>query len=391
MSDLSTTDINAIAHRLRHHIYQDDKAGHDARRADVEQLSHALGLAQDTIDHLTTALAHEVNGPTAMGEPVLPHPDDVAVDRFAAAMKSKLAVARGKGRGGWQDKTDCTQQHLSDGLRAHVAKGDPRDVANFAMFLHQRGESILPPTTPDPRSSMQFTLGQAETLLAFFGGSNADMTVEYFPPGHWPDAPDAPAGLYVYCTDYPDEGAQWLGEEDNSEDVQPTWQHIPADRSAALIVEGERTAAIAESILAHAVHAYKVACVARMAMETDPDGSPSIEVLDASIRAGVRAALHAGNGLTTPGVLTAVLAELDRAVLKFPTWPTDPLHAVGVLGEEFGELTKAVMQATYEPHKNGPGAVREEALQTAAMALRFLASLDRYEYAGSVQHHQVTA
>lgn len=87
-------------------------------------------------------------------------------------------------------------------------------------------------------------------------------------------------------------------------------------------------------------------------------------------------------------VVDQVLAELHRATAKFPTWPTDPLHAIGVLGEEFGELTKAVMQATYEPHKNGPGAVREEALQTAAMALRFLLSLDRYEYAGSQQHQQ---
>lgn len=70
------------------------------------------------------------------------HPDDLAVDRFAVAMKAKLAAARAKGRGGWEDKTDCTQQILSDMLRAHVEKGDPRDVANFSMFLHERGEAI---------------------------------------------------------------------------------------------------------------------------------------------------------------------------------------------------------------------------------------------------------
>ena len=35
-----------------------------------------------------------------------------------------------------------------------------------------------------------------------------------------------------------------------------------------------------------------------------------------------------------------ITAELARAVKKFPTWPTDPLHALAVLGEEFGELTK---------------------------------------------------
>lgn len=72
------------------------------------------------------------------------HPDDIAVDAFADAMKAKLAEARRKGRSGWQDKTDCPQQRLSNMLRDHVEKGDPRDVANFCMFLHQRGEAILP-------------------------------------------------------------------------------------------------------------------------------------------------------------------------------------------------------------------------------------------------------
>lgn len=72
------------------------------------------------------------------------HPDDAAVDAFAAAMKAKLADARAKGRGGWNGDEPGMQQRLSDMLRAHVEKGDPRDVANFCMFLHQRGEAIGP-------------------------------------------------------------------------------------------------------------------------------------------------------------------------------------------------------------------------------------------------------
>ncbi|GAA0531237.1 hypothetical protein [Pigmentiphaga daeguensis] len=71
-----------------------------------------------------------------------PHPDDVAVDRFAAAMKAKLAKKRAEGRAGWDNKEDCSQDRLSLMLRAHVAKGDPVDVGNFAMMLHQRGERI---------------------------------------------------------------------------------------------------------------------------------------------------------------------------------------------------------------------------------------------------------
>lgn len=87
-------------------------------------------------------------------------------------------------------------------------------------------------------------------------------------------------------------------------------------------------------------------------------------------------------------VLTAVYSELKRAIEKFPTWPTDPLHAIAVLGEEFGELTKDVLQMSYEPGKTNAENVRKEAIQTAAMALRFVASLDAYIYKAGEQHRQ---
>lgn len=88
------------------------------------------------------------------------------------------------------------------------------------------------------------------------------------------------------------------------------------------------------------------------------------------------------------GPIALILDELRRAVTKFPTWPTDPLHALTVLGEEFGELTKATLQTTYEPHKSSHDDVRTEAIQTAAMALRFVISLERYEYTQGIQHQQ---
>ncbi len=88
--------------------------------------------------------------------------------------------------------------------------------------------------------------------------------------------------------------------------------------------------------------------------------------------------------------LNAVFSEVERAMRKFPTWPTDPLHALAVLGEEFGELTKEALQLVYEPHKTNMTEVRKEAIQTAAMALRFVASLDRYEFIPGIQHVQPT-
>mgnify|MGYP000629703460 CR=1 FL=1 len=83
------------------------------------------------------------------------HPDDLAVDAFAAAMKAKLAEARAKGRGGWNGDEPGMQQRLSNMLRDHIEKGDPRDVANFCMFLHQRGEGISPMGGSDERTRFE--------------------------------------------------------------------------------------------------------------------------------------------------------------------------------------------------------------------------------------------
>ena len=93
-------------------------------------------------------------------------------------------------------------------------------------------------------------------------------------------------------------------------------------------------------------------------------------------------------GTNVTRILGEVLAELARATAKFSTWPTDPLHALAVLGEEYGELTKAMLQLTYEPNKTHAAAVRDEAIQTAATALRLAMSLDRYEYRPGEQHSQ---
>ncbi len=78
--------------------------------------------------------------------------------------------------------------------------------------------------------------------------------------------------------------------------------------------------------------------------------------------------------------------ELERAIAKFPGWPTDPFHALAIVGEEYGELQQAVVQATYEPGKRGYEEVRAEAIQTAAMAIRFARNLDHYATLPSAQH-----
>lgn len=87
-------------------------------------------------------------------------------------------------------------------------------------------------------------------------------------------------------------------------------------------------------------------------------------------------------------MLDEIIYEVRKATEKFPTWPSDPLHAIAVLGEEFGELTKEVVQMTYEPEKTSKEVIKREAIQTAAMALRFVLSLEDYEYEPQKQHKQ---
>lgn len=70
------------------------------------------------------------------------HPDDEAVNKFAYQMKCKLAIARSKGRSGWDNPNLCTVESLVDMLVEHLQKpnaGNWIDIANFCMMLHLRG------------------------------------------------------------------------------------------------------------------------------------------------------------------------------------------------------------------------------------------------------------
>lgn len=53
-----------------------------------------------------------------------------------------------------------------------------------------------------------FNLSEAEDLVRFFGGDDAEITVGFSQEGH------SGPGLYAHFADYPDEGAIKLGMED---------------------------------------------------------------------------------------------------------------------------------------------------------------------------------
>ncbi|OGB61446.1 MAG: hypothetical protein A2Y94_13790 [Caldithrix sp. RBG_13_44_9] len=68
-----------------------------------------------------------------------------------------------------------------------------------------------------------------------------------------------------------------------------------------------------------------------------------------------------------------VLKELEGAQKEFPEWPRDVIHAAAIVAEESGELVKAAIDFNY--HKGTLKAMEKEAIQTAAMAIRFLLNL----------------
>jgi len=118
----------------------------------AEQLAEVLAINIKTIQKLTRdgLLPHhrigagtirytlaDVLAHTAVNQ----HPDDEAVDRFAAAMHAKMAQARAKGKEGWDDPERCSSEHLEHLLREAFTVNEWVDVANYAMMLWARGQS----------------------------------------------------------------------------------------------------------------------------------------------------------------------------------------------------------------------------------------------------------
>lgn len=126
--------VDDLIERLRavkwEEVYDDDRMPDDPTRKCV-----LVDMRPDDF----RALLREATGAQ---QPAEQHPDDAAVDRFAAAMKAKLKKKRQEGRAGWQF---MASEQLSALLHEHVSKGDPVDVANLAMMLHQNGQVIEPP------------------------------------------------------------------------------------------------------------------------------------------------------------------------------------------------------------------------------------------------------
>lgn len=78
---------------------------------------------------------------TRPAAPSTQYMDDIAVDKFAVAMKAKLAASRAKGRGGWENPDKRSVDDLRTMLALHIENGDPLDVGSFAMMLWIRSSN----------------------------------------------------------------------------------------------------------------------------------------------------------------------------------------------------------------------------------------------------------
>ena len=72
-----------------------------------------------------------------------------------------------------------------------------------------------------------------------------------------------------------------------------------------------------------------------------------------------------------------IMNELESAQKQHPLFPTDPIHAVGIMAEEAGEATQAAHDFTY----GGKHAdkLQKEIIQTGAMAVRNLINFHHFK------------
>ena len=145
----------------------------------VKQLVLEHRIAEPNSLLAATALEY-LKGHGLLASPLQIHSDDAALDRFTLAMRAKLAAARAKGRSGWES---CPPEALNRMLHEHIEKGDPRDVANFCMFLWHTGHRT---TMPAPAAPSPLSVRQVHPLgTAPKDGTIVQLLVQFVahPPG----------------------------------------------------------------------------------------------------------------------------------------------------------------------------------------------------------------
>jgi Zn-finger protein len=75
-------------------------------------------------------------------------------------------------------------------------------------------------------------------------------------------------------------------------------------------------------------------------------------------------------------VLDAVAEEVERAAQMYPWWPVNIVEQAAIAAEESGEVVKSVNNYYWKHGDDSVEDIRKEAVQAAAMWVRFIVNLD---------------
>lgn len=103
------------------------------------------------------------------------------------------------------------------------------DTIGAALAAQSQGAQAAP--------GIVITLRQAHRLVEFFGGHDARVTITP-PRAEWGDMPP---GLYAFCTEYPEDGSEHLGETEVDDDLSSLGERGRVAR-AALAAKAEEPA-----------------------------------------------------------------------------------------------------------------------------------------------------
>ena len=79
-------------------------------------------------------------------------------------------------------------------------------------------------------------------------------------------------------------------------------------------------------------------------------------------------------------ILADVLLKLDEMKVKYPEWPSNPLYAASMIGKEYSQLIADVLCLVLKSDYSKISDVKENAIQTAAVCLRFLLNINSYQF-----------
>lgn len=137
------------------------------RIADVPDVDEAIrGLIEDaTGDNAVCMVRAVLRARLARTAAPSEHPDDLAVDRFATAMKARMAQKRAEGRSGWERPDECSIESLKGAL-GRTPYGRPVDIGNYAMMLWNRAQPAV--AAPTDKQAMSY-----EDMMALVNASPA--------------------------------------------------------------------------------------------------------------------------------------------------------------------------------------------------------------------------